>query len=240
MKIGIISDVHLEFWAGELRRQIAQKLASTPCDTLVVAGDLTTVQHLKTSIEDLIRPYRYTIYVVGNHEFYGANNTNDVYKILKELEEQHDTFYWLHNNVCEIEDRIFAGSPLWFHYDESKDQADSVYLNDFYQIPNFVPFVQSENALAQKFLKEVKADVVITHHLPSQKYVSPKYKDNKLNKFFVCPVLDNGVQHPPPIWIHGHTHDKVDVMYGNTRVVANPMGYPKEIDPDYQPLIIEV
>ena len=33
----------------------------------------------------------------------------------------------------------------------------------------------------------------------------------------------------PKLWIHGHTHDRCDYAIGNTRVVANPLGYPTEI-----------
>ena len=33
----------------------------------------------------------------------------------------------------------------------------------------------------------------------------------------------------PKLWIHGHSHDRCDYSLGKTRVVANPMGYPKEI-----------
>jgi hypothetical protein len=30
------------------------------------------------------------------------------------------------------------------------------------------------------------------------------------------------------VWIHGHTHRRVDVTARGTRVVSNPRGYPHE------------
>ena len=27
------------------------------------------------------------------------------------------------------------------------------------------------------------------------------------------------------LWVHGHMHDPVDEMLGNTRIIANPHGY---------------
>ena len=33
----------------------------------------------------------------------------------------------------------------------------------------------------------------------------------------------------PKLWIHGHTHDRCDYVIGDTRVIANPFGYPKEL-----------
>jgi hypothetical protein len=33
----------------------------------------------------------------------------------------------------------------------------------------------------------------------------------------------------PKLWIHGHTHDRCDYVLAETRVVANPLGYPNEV-----------
>ena len=32
-------------------------------------------------------------------------------------------------------------------------------------------------------------------------------------------------QYQPPLWIHGHMHNRVDVALGETRVLCNPAGY---------------
>jgi hypothetical protein len=33
----------------------------------------------------------------------------------------------------------------------------------------------------------------------------------------------------PKLWIHGHSHDRCDYAPGETRIVANPLGYPNEV-----------
>ena len=46
-------------------------------------------------------------------------------------------------------------------------------------------------------------------------------------------ILDN-----PQIkyWSHGHTHESMDYMIGDCRVVCNPKGYhPTEVNPDFDP-----
>jgi hypothetical protein len=69
--------------------------------------------------------------------------------------------------------------------------------------------------------------VVVTHHLPSQRCVAPQWAGHPLNPFFVC-ELDALIQERrPAIWIHGHTHDSVDVRVGETRILCNPFGYPR-------------
>jgi hypothetical protein len=43
------------------------------------------------------------------------------------------------------------------------------------------------------------------------------------------------------LWIHGHTHRRVDTVVDGTRVVSNPRGYPHEPVGGYDPeLVIEV
>lgn len=33
------------------------------------------------------------------------------------------------------------------------------------------------------------------------------------------------------LWVHGHVHEPVDLIYSGTRIVANPGGYPGAFDP---------
>lgn len=35
----------------------------------------------------------------------------------------------------------------------------------------------------------------------------------------------------PELWIHGHVHAKQDYRVGDTRVIANPRGYPDRRGP---------
>lgn len=43
------------------------------------------------------------------------------------------------------------------------------------------------------------------------------------------------------LWIHGHIHAQSDYLIGETRVIANPRGYPREDVGDFQPdLVVEV
>jgi Icc-related predicted phosphoesterase len=69
--------------------------------------------------------------------------------------------------------------------------------------------------------------VVVTHHLPTEKSVAKKYKGDRCNPAFASNLDEFILQHPAiNFWVHGHTHDSVDVMVGATRVLCNPGGYP--------------
>jgi hypothetical protein len=70
--------------------------------------------------------------------------------------------------------------------------------------------------------------VVITHHLPSERSVSPRFAKDDLTPAFASHLDD--LLPLAQLWIHGHTHDSMDYLVQaeghETRVVCNPRGYP--------------
>ena len=84
--------------------------------------------------------------------------------------------------------------------------------------------------------------VVVTHFVPSQKLIHPQFPEDLLNGYF-CVNLDRLIfSKSPDMWIFGHTHWSFDILLGNTRMVSNARGYPREecrasFNPD---LVLEV
>ena len=76
-------------------------------------------------------------------------------------------------------------------------------------------------------LNKDKPIVVITHHAPSFTSVNEKYEDDKeMNGGYASELSDIIVDYPQiKLWCHGHMHDPVDYMIGETRVLSNPKGY---------------
>jgi uncharacterized protein len=59
MRIGVISDTHIPFFAGEIPREVREELAS--CDLIVHAGDI-----VESSVLDELRKIAHTKAVKGN------------------------------------------------------------------------------------------------------------------------------------------------------------------------------
>ena len=141
-----------------------------------------------------------------------------------------------------IEGQRFIGATLWF----PKEEAHHWYkreLSDFYVISGFDPWVYEEHARDLDYLKdEMRAgDVVVTHHLPHVRSVSPRFRDSSINGFFHAadtdPLVERGAA---AVWVHGHTHDPCDYGVNGTRVVCHPRGYPgEEISWTQVPKVIE-
>jgi Icc-related predicted phosphoesterase len=81
-----------------------------------------------------------------------------------------------------------------------------------------------------KFMLEEKRDmpvVIITHMAPSFQSVNEKFKhDTTTNGGYASELSEFILDHPNiRVWVHGHMHDPVDYMIGDTRILANPRGY---------------
>jgi Icc-related predicted phosphoesterase len=127
---------------------------------------------------------------------------------------------------------------LWFKEDKSAPE----FINDFNVIYDFRSFAFDMNAESHKYLLNNvnEQDIVITHHLPTKKSISARWL-NYNNYGFVHDADQIITENKPKIWIHGHTHDSKDYMYGETRILCNPYGYHKyEQNKDYQSLILEI
>ena len=80
-------------------------------------------------------------------------------------------------------------------------------------------------------------DIKGTHHAPSPRCVRPWFESSLLNASFASDLEDTIARFQPPLWIHGHMHDATDETLGETRVIANTLGYPgvegREFDPAF-------
>ncbi len=69
--------------------------------------------------------------------------------------------------------------------------------------------------------------VVCGHHTPSLRSCSEKYNNDQLMNGGYHSSLDEFIMDRPQIklWTHGHTHENMDYVIGETRVFCNPRGY---------------
>jgi Icc-related predicted phosphoesterase len=207
-------------------------------DVLVIAGDLACADAVPDALELLCAHFdrSVVVYVHGNHEVYGttlASLRADLRRAARHLPRLR----WLDCDAVTIAGVRFLGAPLWFARAQDADAAKAR-MHDFSAIPDLEAWVYRENERARAFLEaELRAsDVVVTHHLPCNASVAPRWRDSPLNAFFVCDLEPLLRSRRPSLWIHGHTHESVDVLVGETRVVCNPFGYARlEENPRFDP-----
>jgi Icc-related predicted phosphoesterase len=246
MRALVVSDLHFEFHRDG-GREMVESLADA--DVCLCVGDLSNAAGIWDALLLLLVKYAHVVFVFGNHEFYGSNIPavkKKVERLRRKLPTLHGKLGQLHvldNSTCEIEGRRFVGTTMWFR-DQPGNALVARHLNDFHVIGNASRRIYEENEKALAFLDEtvMSTDVVLTHHLPAEMSVHPKWKGNDLNPFFLCDVEPLIRDRQPKLWVHGHTHDSCDYAIGTTQVVCNPFGYAgQDINPAFRDdLILEL
>ncbi len=225
MKIQFFSDVHLEFGHAPL--------PDSDADVIVAAGDVnigaTGVAWLKASGKP-------TIYVAGNHEYYGG----DITQVQREIRAAvaGTPVHFLECDSVEIGSVRFLGTTLWTDF-LGKDPVvmdtlrDS--MNDYQQITyrgrlldprdladiNHASRAWLQAQLASTFTGPT---VVVTHHAPL--FSSWRASPDSLFMPAYCNDLSQLMQRfPVALWVHGHVHARSDYQTHTSRVVCNPRGY---------------
>ena len=222
MKLGIFSDIHLEFadWDFEPEDGVFY----------ICAGDIHPYEDVR---ERFIEKHAdHMFYIYGNHDFYGHSFDDAMNSIM-----------------VQTKDGIrIHGAPLWT---DLSDQFNWYLFQGSMSDARLIQDLTHEKMINvhndhRKFLTnpESTADIVVSHHTPSQKSIAEVYRGDLLNVCFSNDMDDEimAMTKRPQIWIHGHTHHAFDYMIGDTRVICHPRGYPGERPwfKDYKPLVIEI
>jgi 3',5'-cyclic AMP phosphodiesterase CpdA len=243
LKIWILSDLHLEFdHVGDL--------IPPDADVCVAAGDIQN-KGIVESLEWLDRhvaKFMPVVFVAGNHEFYRAEHSLPDEIIRGQAWEGSGRVFFLENSHVTIKDVTFLGATLWTDFDVlGKEWTDLAIrniwtsMNDYQLIAaqkspyiglkpahTYQKHIRSrhflEGALAANYREKV---VLVTHHAPSLRSVEDRYLKDLLTPAFAS-NLEAMMKPQAKLWVHGHVHHHVDYILKETRVVANPRGYPKE------------
>ena len=257
MRVQILSDLHVGF--GNAIPPLA------PDATIVVmAGDLAPAcMHRVSEAAGKWAGAERILYVPGNHEFYYSDIEEARLELARDCERYGVTL--LDTGAITVGQVRFVGAALWTDFrlegvvgETAAHLAVEAELNDFTgsirdrDAPDgFLTtqatarrhaedraFIEAEMAAAREAgLKTV----VVTHHAPSPRCIHPRYAGSRLNAGFASDLERLIECFEPVLWIHGHTHNPVDMTIGRTRIVANPHGYDEGEAENFQPLLtIEV
>jgi len=244
MKVKVVSDLHLECCEqGHGVPDLGEG------DVLILGGDILCARHFKTNgklrqvyndfLQKCADNFDYVLYIAGNHEAYGYNYEG-TWNVLKE--QMPVGVHLLENDYVEIGDWIFIGSTFWtdFHNENPLEMMEAGHLmNDYKTIritsnyrkmnPNdTLGFHKESKKYLTKKLEQFKDKNVwvLTHHGPSYQSVHKKYRTETINGAYVSDLDDLILSHPQiKYWSHGHTHESMDYMISDCRVVCNPRGY---------------
>jgi predicted phosphodiesterase len=256
MKIKVVSDLHLE--ACEYNQGVPDLGEG---EVLILGGDILCARHFKKDgplkkvykdfLQRCVDNFDWVLYLAGNHEAYGYNYEG-TWNVL--AEHLPDGIHLMENSVVKIQDWNFIGSTLWtdFRNENALEMMEaSQCLNDYKVIrigSNYRKLTPDDTLKFHKKSKQFLLDTlpifenqkvwVLTHHGPSYQSVHPKYRSAGIANGAYVSDLDDLILNNPQVkyWSHGHTHESLDYMIGDCRVVCNPRGYyPTEVNENFNP-----
>jgi len=249
MRIWIFSDWHLEHYRVSDKR--VTEAGFPDADICVVPGDMhhgdQEVKFLGETISDKMP----VIMTPGNHSFYNRF-MSDTRAEMARIAADFPNLHLLDPGKVVIGGIRFIGATLWTDYDllgierrkEVMWKAGS-HINDHRYITagssteeprrfwspddararhlEELAFIESE--LREPFEGRT---IIVSHHGPHPESVHPRFRgaaSQTLNGAFVSDLSAVINKYRPALWVHGHIHDSMDYVIGETRIVANPRGY---------------
>jgi hypothetical protein len=165
----------------------------------------------------------------------------------------------LENESVRLGDVTVLGATLWtdFALDGNPVLAEltaQVGMTDFRRIRTLPHYrrlrpmdTRRLHLQSRRRLEEQVADgkggklVIVTHHAPSRRSIAPHFAQDPLNPAFASALDVFVAESGAKLWVHGHLHQCSDYTLGTTRVLANPRGYPDELQHGFDPgLVAEV
>lgn len=248
MRLLVLSDLHTEF------APFAPPFVDV--DAVVLAGDICAGRRGAEWIRRALPPVP-VVYVLGNHEFYGQTMPNLIEHV--RAKAAGSNIRLLENERLDLGDVVFLGATLWTDFmllgasEAGRAEAESQ-MTDYRRIrilPHYRRLRAHDTARIHaeslRWLRDQFANqrgrrvVVVTHHAPSALSLPAEQRSEATSVAYASELDSFVAASGAALWIHGHVHVPCDYVIGQTRVLANPRGYPDEAHPGFRPaLIVEV
>ena len=243
MQFDLISDLHIERWSHD--KQINWEGLGTSL-VAVIAGDVSLdLNTTYSTVLEISKHYRHTIFVDGNHEHAGKGNIHARKQEIANRFGKYRNISYLFKNTLVLDGTAFIGANGWYSYDfcepyiskqdcidtlvmSGKDQ--DVLMEQWNTAIEDAEFLSSAvmNCSADSSIKDI---VLITHTLPHQDLTwMPSYDDiaslGLQGSSYLQTVSDHDVNSKIKVWCYGHVHQANDRTIDGIRYVSNPRGLP--------------
>ena len=231
MRLGWLSDIHLNFLREEQLQAFLQELSATSVDAWLISGDIAEAPTLSQYLQLLRSSVPAPIYfVLGNHDFYKGSFR----RVTADISSLNDeSLQWLTAaGPVNLSSNLFlVGDDGWADARLGDPEGSQVVLNDFHHIEELTNLSKTERIEACKSLGDQAAErirpkleqaadsarhiLVLTHVPPFRgaTWHEGRISDDTWLPWFSCKVmgevvLDCAQRHPDCEFtvLCGHTH----------------------------------
>jgi Icc-related predicted phosphoesterase len=208
-------------------------------------------KYMKKFKSDLIDKYDAVYMIMGNHEHYNSIFKNTRQELLDGF-TRHDLtkIRILDNDTVKVYDWTLVGCTLWTDFNRGdsfamymaekgmndfriigkEDVSDMNYFNRTSNRKIDAQFILEQHQTSLSYIVEVAQSnqnvIVMSHHAPTYRSANHDHAGNTLDHAYFSDLSDVILNTPSiKYWVHGHTHQNVDYMVGDCRVLSNQRGY---------------
>lgn len=245
----VVSDLHEE-WFDTSAHLTARDFAVS-ADATLIAGDTSHYDQAVNAVVKLFPESRPVFMIPGNHEHYDRSPTYKIDNGIAQMKERASAASRsLGRRIDVLEDDVsyletpagtarIIGSTLWTDFEISGDPDAHMmtamrHLVSDYGVTALLPSETIRiHKQSREFLRDTLAtpfdgpSVVMTHHLPSARSISPDFAGQASNAAFASNLDDLIGTGQATLWVHGHTHGSIQYRDASgTLIVCNPLGRP--------------
>ena len=203
---------------------------------LVLAGDIGDLRNpnLERFFYWIMDNWSHAFYIPGNHDYFGFM-WEDAEQIMKELCSRTSVTYLNDCMVCHksITGKCyyFLGATFWTDLTNHEDICRNA-MSEYKYVVGLSPELTTEcHKVSRNWIHEIITNIkdphssiiVVTHHPPSKRCLSPHWQGDVLNPAFVSNSED--LLEKVDLWICGHTHYNFNYLVGKARLVSNQYGH---------------
>ena len=229
MKVQIVSDLHIDENIHTDIRTLVRN--DQDAELLLVAGDTAHgyahrdwnnapgVGKAVRAFEKYAKAnWRETVFGHGNHDFYHQGLPEQPGRVVEACGLKILTTP-LYSKVTAPESKCKG----WVDLRWTKGRDGNALTAAGYDAMH----LQCKEWLDSELAKSDGKVVVMTHHLPLHELVSEHWRGYDSNFWFASDLSALVDKHAAKIalWVHGHSHDRVDAAHHGVRFVRNPVGY---------------
>ncbi|MCD1257578.1 metallophosphoesterase [Paenibacillus athensensis] len=260
IQFDLISDIHLDFWIKnegdvlKLKRNIEKFveaiLPETPCDTLLIGGDLGHHNRQNYILLKLLKEhYAHILLVPGNHDYYletrsishrYGHDSIERLNEMKRLASQLPQVSYLEGTTETIGGVTYGGCGMWYDLQYGLQVLNSSYdaiFEHWRSVSNDAVLIKGRPRLTLDMFKREKAhleqvldrcDVVLTHFSPDWSHVPSARKLELTTSFYYFDGAALLKRAAGKIWCFGHVHARADYVRQGCRLINAALGYPAE------------
>ena len=236
MRLLVFNDPHRGFTpkTSRIHEEVFNKIDQSSFDAVLVCGDWGTAKtdHVRGAFKAFRKafPDKPILGVLGNHDFWDPKNTIPVIEHYLERYAKESNIHLLDKNPIELGGVLFMGFNGWFFYPDPQQDVNPHVRRTHIRL--HVAGMTTDDYFRKK--AEESVDFILKYPTEGKKVVVashfPCVEETMGNHVYHCGNPSHGEKllSKADYMFFGHTHEKVDVTIGKTRVINVGSGYQEE------------